>query len=258
MKKLLLILFIATSYHLWASAPQIEGVYVWNPGKDYWIVSNWKVNPNKRRNTEPSKNVWDSLFVFSNNYYIKKSSRFYDVGGKTVESVLEGRWNNRGDYVSFVPFGVNYSCNPNVPTDSSILVNLFEIEQVTGDTIPIKNGRMFVCFEDGSTTKYYTDSTGYVKINYSPDILVILIEGCFSAKIPFPQAGCHYNVVVSNSYYTRNIDADFYKKHGSDLWSCFIDKDSLVSESLYKGIETTPKQNKKDRKSSHKLQHAQE
>ena len=122
MKRLLILWFVLICHQLWASTPPIEGLYVWNPGKYYW-----RLNSDKRRNTEPSQNVWDSLLVSPDSSYILKGSRFYDVGGKTIEGIIEGTWSNRGNYISLVPHNVNYSCVPNVTTDSIILVDLLEI-----------------------------------------------------------------------------------------------------------------------------------
>ena len=220
MKRLLIILFVAICYQLWAST-QIEGLYVWNPGK-YW----WKVKPDKRKNSEYSQIVWDSLLISPDSSYILKGSRFYDVGGKTIEGIIEGTWSNRGDYVSLVPHNVNYSCVPNVMTDSIILINLFEIVPVTRDTIPIKRS-LYVCSEDGVVTKYCTDSTGNANIHYSSDIMAIFIEGGFNPNIPFPQMGCHYNIVISESFLIPNINAKVLKRIDNDLWSCFVYKDTL-------------------------------
>ena len=132
------------SYQLWASTPQIEGLYVWNPGKNWWRIS-----PDKRKNAEPSQVVWDSLLISPDSTYILKSSRFYDVGGKTIKSISKGTWSSRGEYVSLVPFGVNYSCVPNMTTDSIIEINLFEIVPVTRDTIPVKRSFVSIYSIDG-------------------------------------------------------------------------------------------------------------
>lgn len=222
MKRLLIILCIATCYQLWASAPQMESLYVWNPGK-YWML----VNPINHGDSEPSQMVWDSLFVYSDSSYVIKCSRYYDVGGKIVEGSIEGKWGNRGKYVSLVPFEVNYSCIPNVTTDSVMSVNLFEIVPVTRDTIPIKRSPLYVCSEDGVVTKYCTDSTGNANIHYSSDIMAIFIEGGFNPNIPFPQMGCHYNIVKSESFLIPNINAKVLKRIDNDLWSCFVYKDTL-------------------------------
>lgn len=198
---------------------QIEGVYVWNPGEDFWAVSPLLERPHKRKNIKPSQIVWDSLFVYPDSSFLLKRSRFYDVGGKTVVSVLEGGWSSRGDYVAFVPREVNYSCAPNVTTDSIILVNLAKIEQITRDTVPVKKGLLYAYSENGAITKYYTDSIGHVEINYSPDILAVFIEGGFSPKIPFPQMGNRYDIVITESFVIPNIDALFFIKYGDDLWT---------------------------------------
>lgn len=224
---LLLILLVVTSYQLWASTPQIEGLYVWNPGKNWWRIS-----PDKRKNAEPSQVVWDSLLISPDSTYILKSSRFYDVGGKTIKSISKGTWSSRGEYVSLVPFGVNYSCVPNMTTDSIIEINLFEIVPLTRDTVPIKRGLLYVYSEDGTVTKYQTDSIGHVVINYSSDILVVFIEGGFHPKIPFPKKGSSYNIVMSKSY----VDAQFLKKQGDDLCFCSIYRDSIQLNSLYRRV----------------------
>ena len=232
MKRLLILSIVLICHHLWASTPHMEGLYVWNPGKYHWML-----NPEKRRNSEPSQNVWDSLLIASDSSYILKGSRFYDVGGKTIEGIIEGTWCNRGDYVSLVPHNVNYSYVPNVTTDSIILVNLLEIVPATRDTIPINNGLLYVYSEDGTVTKYYTDSIGHVEIKYSPDILVVFIEGGFHPQIPFPRKGSRYSIVISNSYVIPNGDALFLKKLGDDMWSCFVYYDSLRLESHYKNAK---------------------
>ena len=226
---LLLILLVVTSYQLHASTPQTEGLYVWNPGKNWWLIS-----PDKRKNAEPSQVVWDSLLISPDSTYILKSSRFYDVGGKTIEGIIEGTWSNRGDYVSLVPHNVNYSCVPNMTTDSIIEINLFEIIPVARDTIPVKRSLLYVYSEDGVVTKYYTDSIGHVVINYSSDILVVFIEGGFHPKIPFPKKGSSYNIVMSKSYVIPNVDAQFLQIQGDDLWSCLMYKDSIRFSSPYK------------------------
>ncbi|MBQ6764145.1 MAG: hypothetical protein IJP45_03045 [Paludibacteraceae bacterium] len=227
MKRLLLMLLVATSYQLQVSALQIEGLYVWNPGKNGWLI-----NQDKRKNAEPSQIVWDSLRIYPDSNFVMNSSRFYDVGGKTIKSISKGTWSTRGEYVSLIPFGVNYSCVPNVTSDSIIEVNLYEIVPVTRDTVPIKRGLLYVYSENGAITKYYTDSIGHVEINYSPDILVVFIEGGGHPNIPFPQIGSSYNIVISKSYVT--VDAKFLKRQGDDLWSCTFYKDSLLLNSLYK------------------------
>ena len=224
---LLLILLVVTSYQLHASTPQTEGLYVWNPGKNWWLIS-----PDKRKNAEPSQVVWDSLLISPDSTYILKSSRFYDVGGKTIKSISKGTWSSRGEYVSLVPFGVNYSCVPNMTTDSIIEINLFEIVPVARDTIPVKRSLLYVYSEDGTIIKYQTDSIGHVVINYSSDILVVFIEGGLHVNIPFPQIGSSYNVVTSKSYV--NVEAQFYKKQGDDLWHCSIDEDGIQLNALYK------------------------
>ena len=203
MKRLLLILLIATSYQLHASTPQTEGLYVWNPGKNWWMIS-----PDKRKNAEPSQVVWDSLLISPDSTYILKSSRF----------------------------GVNYSCVPNMTTDSIIEINLFEIVPLTRDTVPIKRGLLYVYSEDGTVTKYQTDSIGHVKINYSPDILVVFIERGFNPNIPFPKIGSSYNIVISESYVIPNVNAQFLKKQGDDLCLCSIYRDSIQLNSLYRRV----------------------
>ena len=223
--------FIATSYQLHASTPQTEGLYVWNPGKNWWMIS-----PDKRKNAEPSQVVWDSLLISPDSTYIVKSSRFYDVGGKTIKSISKGTWSSRGEYVSLVPFGVNYSCVPNMTTDSIIEINLFEIVPLTRDTVPIKRGLLYVYSEDGTVTKYQTDSIGHVKINYSPDILVVFIERGFNPNIPFPKIGSSYNIVISESYVIPNVNAQFLKKQGDDLCLCSIYRDSIQLNSLYRRV----------------------
>lgn len=232
MKRLLLILLVVTSCQLHASTPQIEGLYVWNPGKNWWLIS-----PDKRKNAEPSQVVWDSLLISPDSTYILKSSRFYDVGGKTIKSISKGICSTRREYVSLVPFGVNYSCVPYVTTDSIIEINLFEIIPVTRDTVPIKRGLLYVYSEGGTITKYQTDSIGHVKINYSPDILVVFIEGGFNSKIPFPQMGNRYDIVISGSFVIPNINAQFLKIHGDDLWPCLMYEDSIQFSLPYKKIQ---------------------
>lgn len=234
MKRLLIAIcvFGMLCSNLPAQVTQTEGIYVWNPGKNWWLIS-----PDKRKNAEPSHNVWDSLRIYPDSSFVMKSSRYYDVGGKTIKSISKGTWSSRGEYVSLVPFGVNYSCIPNMTTDSIIEINLFEIAPVTRDTVPIKRGLLDVYSEDGTVTKYQTDSIGYVKINYSPDILVVFIEGGFNPKIPFPQMGSRYDIVISGSYVIPNINAQFLKIRGDDLWSCLMYKDSIQFSSPYKKIQ---------------------
>lgn len=249
MKRLLILWFVLICHQLWASTPPIEGLYVWNPGKYYW-----RLNSDKRRNTEPSQNVWDSLLVSPDSSYILKGSRFYDVGGKTIEGIIEGTWSNRGNYISLVPHNVNYSCVPNVTTDSIILVDLLEIAPATRDTLPIKGGLLYVYSEDGIITKYYTDSIGHVEIKYSPDILVVFIEGGFHPQIPFPKKGSSYNIIISKSYAIPNVDALFLKKVGEDMLSCFVYHDSLRFVSHYQKkhergrVPNSESQNDKKRK----------
>lgn len=235
MKRLLLILLIATSYQLHASTPQIEGLYVWNPGK-----SGWMLNPDKRKNSEPSQVVWDSLLISPDSSYTLKSSRFYDVGGKIVKDTTYGTWSHIGDFVAIVPYNANYSCVPNTGNDSIISVYISKIKERTRDTIPIENGTIYVCSETG-VTKYYVDNAGYIDIKYSSIVWAIYIESNYSATIPFPRAGCRYNVTLP-CYGIRNIGADLFKVQGADLWECFIhNKDLCLGSQYKKSIKKTNK-----------------
>ena len=233
MKRLLIFIFVALCHQLWASTPQVDGLYVWNPGKRLSII------PDKRRNSEPSPVVWDSLIVSPDSSYTLKRSRYYDVGGKIKKDAIYGRWYNKREFVSLVPHNVNYSCIPSENGDSVISVYLSEINKETRDTIPIKSGIIHVCSENG-VAKYYMDSTGHIDIKCSSIVWAIYIRSFDNATtpwpeeaiIPLPDTGCRYNVTLP-CYGERNVMANLYKIRGDNLCECFLYKDSLFVDGWY-------------------------